>query len=86
MTVRKCGISLNVRLDEALKVHMGLLCVTAGGLSWLPEAVGPNELLGGYKNKARTDARRKSCLPLFLFLRPSPLHHLTRVNATLCPV
>lgn len=44
-------------------MHVGLLCVTADGLSWIPEAVGRNEL-GGYKNKARTVARRKGCLSL----------------------
>lgn len=31
----------------------------------IPEAVGRNEL-GGYKNKARTVARRKGCLSLSL--------------------
>lgn len=33
----------------------------------IPEAVGRNEL-GGYKNKARTVARRKGCLSLSLSL------------------
>lgn len=78
-----------MRLDEAPKVHVGLLCVTADGLSWLPEAVGHNEL-GGYKNKAKTVARRKGGLSLSLPLSQTiPIassYSSKHVNATLCPV
>lgn len=40
----------------------------------IPEAVGRNEL-GGYKNKARTVARRKGCLSLSLSLSSSFSDH-----------